>query len=145
MIANPIPWPNGARCACAITFDMDADSLIHISRPADSHQRLYPTSMGRYGPTVGVPRILETYRKFGLKQSFFIPGWCIEVSRRSGGDGCRPAAIVLNDVPMAFPDQIIRDLDPNIIQRIEVLSPVDAQFQFGSAAGNGAILIYTRR
>jgi peptidoglycan/xylan/chitin deacetylase (PgdA/CDA1 family) len=34
--------------------------------------------MGRYGPTVAIPRILETYRKFGLKQSFFIPAWCIE-------------------------------------------------------------------
>lgn len=78
MIANPIPWPNGARCACAITFDMDADSLIHVSRPKDGHDRLYPISMGRYGPTVGIPRILETYRKFGLKQSFFIPAWCIE-------------------------------------------------------------------
>jgi peptidoglycan/xylan/chitin deacetylase (PgdA/CDA1 family) len=78
VIRNPIPWPNGARCACAITFDMDADSLIHISRPKDGHDRLYPISMGRYGPTVGVPRILDTYRKFGLKQSFFIPAWCIE-------------------------------------------------------------------
>ena len=34
MIQNPIPWPNGAaKCACAITFDMDADSLIQIARP----------------------------------------------------------------------------------------------------------------
>jgi peptidoglycan-N-acetylglucosamine deacetylase len=78
MIRNPIPWPNGARCACAITFDMDADSLIHISRPKDGHDRLYPITMGRYGPTVAIPRILETYRRFGLKQSFFIPAWCIE-------------------------------------------------------------------
>jgi len=78
MILNPIPWPNGARCACAITFDMDADSLIHIARPQDSHLRLYPVSMGRYGPTVAIPRILETYRRLGLKQSFFIPGWCLE-------------------------------------------------------------------
>ena len=78
MIKNPIPWPNGARCACAITFDMDADSLIHIAKPKDSHDRLYPITMGRYGPTVGIPRILDTYRKFGLKQSFFIPAWCIE-------------------------------------------------------------------
>jgi hypothetical protein len=60
MIRNPIPWPNGARCACAITFDVDADSLIHIARPIDSFDRLYPITMGRYGPTVGVPRILET-------------------------------------------------------------------------------------
>jgi peptidoglycan-N-acetylglucosamine deacetylase len=78
MIRNPIPWPNGARCACAITFDMDADSLIHISRPKDGHDRLYPITMGRYGPTVAIPRILESYRRFGLKQSFFIPAWCIE-------------------------------------------------------------------
>ncbi|MEM7191096.1 MAG: polysaccharide deacetylase [Pseudomonadota bacterium] len=78
MIQNPIPWPNGARCACAITFDMDADSLIQIARPADGYDRLYPISMGRYGPTVAVPRILETYRRLGLKQSFFIPGWCME-------------------------------------------------------------------
>ena len=78
MIRNPIPWPNGARCACAITFDMDADSLIHIARPDDSHKRLYPISMGRYGPQVAIPRILDTYERLGLKQSFFVPGWCLE-------------------------------------------------------------------
>lgn len=78
MIRNPIPWPNGARCACAITFDVDADSLIHIARPKDSWNRLYPITMGRYGPTVAIPRILETYRRLGLKQSFFIPGWTME-------------------------------------------------------------------
>ena len=78
MIRNPIPWPNGAKCACAITFDMDADSLIQIARPGDGHDRLYPISMGRYGPTVAIPRILGTYERLGLKQSFFIPGWCLE-------------------------------------------------------------------
>jgi len=57
---------------------MDADSLIHIARPEDGHERLYPISMGRYGPTVAIPRILETYRRLQIKQSFFIPGWCLE-------------------------------------------------------------------
>ena len=23
MISNPVPWPDGAKCACAITFDID--------------------------------------------------------------------------------------------------------------------------
>lgn len=78
MIRNPIPWPDGAQCAVAITFDMDADSLIHIARPEDSHRRLYPISMGRYGPNIAMPRILDTYRRFGLKQSFFVPAWCLE-------------------------------------------------------------------
>ncbi|MGR6467942.1 polysaccharide deacetylase family protein [Rhizobium sp. PAMB 3182] len=83
MIRNPIPWPEGARCACAITFDVDADSLIHIARPQDSHRRLYPISMGRYGPNCGVPRILDTYRRLGLRQSFFMPGWVMETYPRT--------------------------------------------------------------
>jgi peptidoglycan/xylan/chitin deacetylase (PgdA/CDA1 family) len=57
---------------------MDADSLIHIARPEDAHDRLYPISMGRYGPTVAIPRILDTYRRYGIHQSFFLPGWCVE-------------------------------------------------------------------
>ena len=78
MIQNPIPWPNGAKCACAITFDIDADSLIHVSKPEDSHNRLYPISMGKYGPNIAVPRILDTYKRLGIKQSFYAPAFCIE-------------------------------------------------------------------
>lgn len=29
MIANQIPWPDGARCAVALTWDMDADSAFN--------------------------------------------------------------------------------------------------------------------
>jgi peptidoglycan-N-acetylglucosamine deacetylase len=78
MIRRPVPWPNGAKVAVAITFDMDADSLVHLEHPRDSITRLSTISMLHYGPRVGVPRILEGYRRFGLKQTFFIPAWCIE-------------------------------------------------------------------
>ena len=78
MIQNPVPWPNGARVAVAITLDMDADSLVHLEHPEDGYTRVSTISMLRYGPEVGVPLILESYRKFGLKQTFFIPAWCIE-------------------------------------------------------------------
>lgn len=78
MIRNPVPWPNGARVACSITFDMDADSLVHLEHPRDSIARLSTISMLRYGPEVGVPRILDAYRRFGIKQTFFVPGWCVE-------------------------------------------------------------------
>ena len=78
MIANPPPWPNGARCAVAITFDMDADSLIHLDHPEDGFNRVSALSMLRYGPEVAVPRILETYRRLEIKQTFFVPAWCIE-------------------------------------------------------------------
>lgn len=78
MIQNPIPWPNGAKVAVAITFDMDADSLIHIEKGSQGTKYLSSISMLRYGPDVAIPRILDGYRRFGLKQTFFIPAWCIE-------------------------------------------------------------------
>lgn len=78
MISNPIPWPNGAKCAVAITFDMDADSLVHTAHPNHAPEMVAATSMLRYGPEIGIPRILETWRKLEITQTFFIPGWCAE-------------------------------------------------------------------
>ncbi len=59
MISNPIQWPNGAKCACSLTFDMDADSLVHVDHPNDGNRRVSAISMLRYGPLVGVPRIVD--------------------------------------------------------------------------------------
>ncbi|MGU7782167.1 polysaccharide deacetylase family protein [Burkholderia sp. PU8-34] len=78
MIDNPIPWPNGAKCAACLTFDMDADSLIHLEHPTDAHKRVSAISMLRYGPTIAVPRIVNTYKRLGIRQTFFVPAWCIE-------------------------------------------------------------------
>ena len=33
VLANPIAWPDGARCAVAFTWDVDAESLIHFYFP----------------------------------------------------------------------------------------------------------------
>ena len=78
MIQNTVPWPNGARCAVVFTWDMDADAILHLAHPNDADTRLSTNSMLRYGPEVGVPRILEMCRRFGIKQTFFVPGWCAE-------------------------------------------------------------------
>ena len=78
MIRNPVPWPDGAKCAVAFTFDMDTDSLVHLEHPADSISRVSAISMLRYGPEVGVPRILDTYKQLNIQQTFFVPAWCIE-------------------------------------------------------------------
>jgi peptidoglycan/xylan/chitin deacetylase (PgdA/CDA1 family) len=76
MISNPVPWPGGAKCAACFTLDMDADSLLQLAHPQRAHTMVSATSMLRYGPEVAVPRILESYRHFGIKQTFFVPGWC---------------------------------------------------------------------
>jgi len=78
MIRNPVPWPDGKKCAVAITFDMDTDSLIHLDHPDDGFRRVSGISMLRYGPEVAVPRIIDTYKQFGIQQTFFVPAWCIE-------------------------------------------------------------------
>ncbi|MFO0995728.1 MAG: polysaccharide deacetylase [Alphaproteobacteria bacterium] len=78
MISNPVPWPDGARCAVAFTFDMDADSILHLAHHSSAHTRVAALSMLRYGPDVAIPRLLELYRRFGMKQTFFLPAWCME-------------------------------------------------------------------
>jgi len=88
-------------------------------------------------------RIREVYEVDQIT-GVMLPTLCVEVSRRSAGEGCVPAAVALNNVVVLSGAELLRTLDPNVIDRIEILSPVDAQFQFGSVAGNGAIAIYTR-
>jgi peptidoglycan/xylan/chitin deacetylase (PgdA/CDA1 family) len=78
LIENPCPWPNGARCAVAYTFDLDADSTILLNTPDTAHTRVCASSMMRYGPTVAIPRMVEVMRRYKLRQTFFVPGWCVE-------------------------------------------------------------------
>ena len=78
MIKNPIPWPGGARCAVAFTFDMDAESLMHLYFPDTAPNRVAMAAMLRYDAQVAVPRLLDLLARYGLRQTFFVPGWCIE-------------------------------------------------------------------
>ena len=78
MILNPPPWPDGARCAVAFTFDMDAESILHYDHHTSAATRMAAMSMLRYGPEVAVPRILTMYKDFGMRQTFFLPAWCME-------------------------------------------------------------------
>jgi peptidoglycan-N-acetylglucosamine deacetylase len=78
VVENPIKWPNGYRCAVNFSFDMDAESLLHIYFPDTAHNRVAMASRLRYGPEVAVPRIVDAFKQLGLQQTFFIPGWCME-------------------------------------------------------------------
>jgi peptidoglycan/xylan/chitin deacetylase (PgdA/CDA1 family) len=85
VIENPITWPSGYRCAVAFSFDMDAESLLHIYFADTAHNRVALASRLRYGPEVAVPRIVDALRRFDLRQTFFIPGWCVERYPRAVG------------------------------------------------------------
>ncbi|MFN8201585.1 MAG: polysaccharide deacetylase [Solirubrobacteraceae bacterium] len=77
LIANPPRWPNGARCAVALTFDVDTDSMLHYSLPERAHTKLTALSWTRYDQ-IAIPRIVELYRHYDLKQTFCVPAWVAE-------------------------------------------------------------------
>jgi peptidoglycan-N-acetylglucosamine deacetylase len=66
---TPKRWPNGARVAVALSFDMDAELLPLNSRQVSPQ----PLSRGEYGPRVAVPRILKMLDHNGIPATFFIP------------------------------------------------------------------------
>ena len=78
MLLNPPPWPDNARCAVAFTFDMDADSILHLAHHSSADTRVAAMSALRYGPDVAIPRLCEMYKTFAMRQTFFLPAWCIE-------------------------------------------------------------------
>ncbi|MDR9451113.1 MAG: polysaccharide deacetylase family protein, partial [Acidimicrobiia bacterium] len=71
---NEYVWPDGYRSAVALSFDVDAESVVlavdraYASRPSVmSHQA--------YGPITGLPRLLGVLRQTGIRATFFVPGF----------------------------------------------------------------------
>ena len=60
-----------------LSFDMDAESVM-VAAGADLHHRASLASHQRYGPLVGVPRILDLLAERGLNATFFVPGHTAE-------------------------------------------------------------------
>lgn len=77
MIKNPVPWPNGAKVACAITFDIDTDSILHLEFRDKAPSMVSLMSWLKYDE-VAIPRLVEMYERYEIKQTFFYPAWCME-------------------------------------------------------------------
>ena len=78
MIANPVPWPDGARCAVAMTWDMDADSAFNWYNQETADNLVAAQSWTRYDPLIAIPRLVEQFARRDLRLTFFVPGWVIE-------------------------------------------------------------------
>ena len=66
---RPQSWPQGARCAVALSFDSDHET----NELRDGGASIGRMSWGQYGSRVGVPRILERLKKAGIAATFFVP------------------------------------------------------------------------
>lgn len=66
---KPDRWPNGARCAVALSFDADHETL-ELRFGGKSFGKL---SQGQFGGRVGSPRILRLLERHGVPATFFMP------------------------------------------------------------------------
>ena len=78
MITNPPPWPNGARCAVAFSFDVDADSVVHAAHGAAAIAMPHALAHMRYDPFVATPRLCALFARHAVPLTCFVPGWVAE-------------------------------------------------------------------
>ena len=80
MINLPVKWPNGARCAVMLSFDVDAETIWANGNSGfeGGENFIRSLSLGQYGPRRSVPRILDLLAKYQLPATFFVPGWVAE-------------------------------------------------------------------
>jgi peptidoglycan-N-acetylglucosamine deacetylase len=65
----PRSWPGGARCAVALSFDSDHET-IPLRDADESPMRM---SQGEYGSRRGIPRIRALLDRHAIRASFFMP------------------------------------------------------------------------
>ncbi|RAI00169.1 polysaccharide deacetylase [Acuticoccus sediminis] len=66
---RPETWPGGARCAVALSFDVDHET----NELRDGGHSIGRMSQGQYGSRQGIPRILSLLRRHGVPASFYVP------------------------------------------------------------------------
>jgi hypothetical protein len=71
---------------------------------------------------------------------------CVEYRGSISDDGsCKDVSIVLDGVPVSVPGMLYMNMPISEIERIELMSPGEAGAIYGTSAGNGVLLIETRR
>ena len=67
---QPERWPNGARVAVLLSFDVDNDTIL-LAR--NTNPSIGAMSQGEYGARVGLQRVVDLIDRHSIPASFFIP------------------------------------------------------------------------
>ncbi|WP_130861384.1 polysaccharide deacetylase family protein [Bacilliculturomica massiliensis] len=78
MYMQTVKWPEGRKCAAMVTVNLDAEFFWLELDPACVNMPK-TLSMGQYGMTRGLGRLLEAFEKRGIKATFFVPGKTAEL------------------------------------------------------------------
>ncbi len=67
-------WPAGKRCAVVFSADVDAESPYLWANRGQPIGTMGQLELRRFGPRVGLHRLLELLDRFEVKGSFYVPG-----------------------------------------------------------------------
>lgn len=70
-------WPQGKTCAAMITINLNAE-LFWLQIDPSCVNMPKTLSLGQYGMTRGVGRVMDVLEERGLFGTFFVPGWVAE-------------------------------------------------------------------
>lgn len=78
---------------------------------------------------------------------FALQGVCVEVSRarRLAPETCAMVSVYLNGVLLPSPEYTLRDFDHRTIERVQLVTPIEAAAIYGRQGRNGVLLIETTR
>lgn len=66
---QPARWPNGARVAVLLSFDVDNETIwLRFGQPTVGE-----LSQGEYGARIGLGRVVNLLDRYGIPATFFIP------------------------------------------------------------------------
>ncbi|HUF75048.1 MAG TPA: polysaccharide deacetylase [Longimicrobiales bacterium] len=74
---TPDVWPEGARLAVLLSFDVDNETIEGLSQGTMS---VGPLSQGEFGSRVGVPRIVALLDREQVPATFFFPAWSLKLA-----------------------------------------------------------------
>ncbi len=74
---NPESWPDGARVAVLLSFDVDNETVQGLRSGAFS---IGPLSQGEYGARVALPRVVRLLDSENIPATFFFPAWSLKLA-----------------------------------------------------------------
>lgn len=72
-------WPQGHQVAASLSFDFDGETPYLWRNRATPVNLLSEVEQRRFGPRIGVYRLLELLEKWGIRATFFVPGAIAEL------------------------------------------------------------------
>ena len=75
---KPASWPDGARVAVLLSFDVDNETVF-LTPVAPGRANIGALSQGEYGARVGLKRVLDLLEKHKIPASFFMPAMSLQI------------------------------------------------------------------